>query len=68
MQVSDYQGTLKASNYLKPLTSGTQVTVDVTLGENYVYQMAADVDDENATITLKTGIPLYETRLKFVSR
>lgn len=67
MQVSDYQGTLKASNYLKPLTSGTQVTVDVTLGENYVYQMAADVDDENATITLKTGIPLYETRLKFVS-
>ena len=67
MKVSDYQGTLKASNYLKPLTSGTQVTVDVTLGENYVYQMAADVDDENATITLKTGIPLYETRLKFVS-
>ena len=39
----------------------------MTLGENYVYQMAADVDDENATITLKTGIPLYETRLKFVS-
>ena len=29
--------------------------------------MAADVDDGNATITLKTGIPLYETRLKFVS-
>ena len=29
--------------------------------------MAADVDDKNATITLKTGIPLYETRLKFVS-
>ena len=67
MKVSDYQVTLKASNYLKPLTSGTQVTVKVTVGENYVYQMAADVDDENATITLKTGIPLYETRLKFVS-
>ena len=67
MKVSAYQGTLKASNYLKPLTSETQVTVKVTLGENYVYQMAADVDDENATITLKTGIPLYETRLKFVS-
>ena len=67
MKVSAYQGTLTASNYLKPLTSETQVTVDVTLGENYVYQMEADVDDENATITLKTGIPLYETRLKFVS-
>lgn len=67
MQVSDYQGTLKASNYLKPLTAGTPVTVKVTVGENYVYQMAADVDDGNATITLKTGIPLYETRLKFVS-
>ena len=67
MKVSVYQGTLTASNYLKPLTSETQVTVKVTLGENYVYQMAADVDDENATITLKTGIPLYETRLKFVS-
>lgn len=67
MKVSDYQGTLTASNYLKPLTSETQVTVDVTLGENYVYQMAADVDDENATITLKAAIPLYETRLKFVS-
>lgn len=67
MNVSGYQGTLTASNYLKPLTSEAQVTVDVTLGENYVYQMAADVDDENATITLKTGIPLYETRLKFVS-
>ena len=70
MKVSAYQGTLTASNYLKPLTSETQVTVDVTLGENYVYQMeadVADVDDENATITLKTGIPLYETRLKFVS-
>ena len=67
MKVSAYQGTFKASNYLKPLTSETQVTVKVTLGENYVYQMAADVDDGNATITLKTGIPLYETRLKFVS-
>lgn len=67
MQVSAYQGTLTASNYLKPLTPGTPVTVKVTVGENYVYQMAADVDDENATITLKTGIPLYETRLKFVS-
>lgn len=67
MQVSDYQGTLKASNYLKPLTSGTPVMVKVTVGENYVYQMAADVDDENATITLKAGTPLYETRLKFVS-
>lgn len=67
MKVSAYQGTLTASNYLKPLTSEAQVTVNVTLGENYVYQMAADVDDENATITLKTGIPLYETRLKFVS-
>ena len=67
MNVSGYQGTLTASNYLKPLTSEAQVTVNVTLGENYVYQMAADVDDENATITLKTGIPLYETRLKFVS-
>ena len=70
MKVSDYQGTLKASNYLKPLTSGTQVTVKVTVGENYVYQMAADVadvDDKNATITLKAGTPLYETRLKFVS-
>lgn len=67
MKVSAYQGTLTASNYLKPLTSETPVTVKVTVGENYVYQMAADVDDENATITLKTGIPLYETRLKFVS-
>ena len=67
MKVSDYQGTLTASNYLKPLTSGTQVTVTVTVGENYVYQMAADVDDANATITLKAGTPLYETRLKFVS-
>ena len=27
----------------------------------------ADVDDENATITLKAATPLYETRLKFVS-
>ena len=67
MKVSGYQGTLTASNYLKPLTAGTPVTVKVTVGENYVYQMAADVDDGNATITLKTGIPLYETRLKFVS-
>ena len=67
MQVSDYQGTLKASNYLKPLTPGTPVTVKVTVGENYVYQMAADVDDANATITLKAATPLYETRLKFVS-
>lgn len=67
MKVSDYQGTLTASNYLKPLTSGTPVMVKVTVGENYVYQMAADVDDENATITLKAATPLYETRLKFVS-
>ena len=70
MKVSDYQGTLQASNYLKPLTSGTPVTVTVTVGENYVYRMEADVDDvddENATITLKAGTPLYETRLKFVS-
>ena len=68
MKVSDYQGTLQASNYLKPLTPGTPVTVTVTVGD-YVYQMEADVadDDGNATITLKTGIPLYETRLKFVS-
>ena len=69
MKVSDYQGTLQASNYLKPLTTGTPVTVTVTVGD-YVYQMeadVADVDDKNATITLKTGIPLYETRLKFVS-
>ena len=69
MQVSDYQVTLKASNYLKPLTSGTPVTVTVTVGD-YVYRMeadVADVDDENATITLKAGTPLYETRLKFVS-
>lgn len=69
MKVSGYQGTLTASNYLKPLTAGTQVTVTVTVGD-YVYQMeadVADVDDKNATITLKTGIPLYETRLKFVS-
>ena len=69
MKVSDYQGTLKASNYLKPLTSGTPVTVQVTVGD-YVYQMeadVADVDDENATITLKAATPLYETRLKFVS-
>ena len=69
MQVSDYQGTLKASNYLKPLTPGTPVTVTVTVGD-YVYRMeadVADVDDENATITLKAAIPLYETRLKFVS-
>ena len=69
MKVSDYQVTLKASNYLKPLTPGTPVTVTVTVGD-YVYQMeadVADVDDKNATITLKTGIPLYETRLKFVS-
>ena len=69
MQVSDYQGTLKASNYLKPLTAGTPVTVQVTVGD-YVYQMeadVADVDDKNATITLKAATPLYETRLKFVS-
>ena len=69
MKVSDYQGTLKASNYLKPLTPGTPVTVTVTVGD-YVYRMeadVADVDDENATITLKAAIPLYETRLKFVS-
>ena len=69
MKVSDYQGTLKASNYLKPLTPGKPVTVTVTVGD-YVYQMeadVADVDDENATITLKAGTPLYETRLKFVS-
>ncbi len=69
MQVSDYQGTLKASNYLKSLTSGTPVTVQVTVGD-YVYRMeadVADVDDENATITLKAATPLYETRLKFVS-
>ena len=69
MKVSDYQGTLKASNYLKPLTPGTPVTVTVTVGD-YVYQMeadVADVDDKNATITLKAGTPLYETRLKFVS-
>lgn len=38
MKVSDYQGTLKASNYLKPLTPGTPVTVQVTVGD-YVYQM-----------------------------
>ena len=69
MKVSDYQGTLKASNYLKPLTPGTPVTVTVTVG-GYVYQMeadVADVDDKNATITLKAAAPLYETRLKFVS-
>ena len=69
MKVSDYQGTLKASNYLKSLTSGTQVTVQVTVGD-YVYRMeadVADVDDKNATITLKAATPLYETRLKFVS-
>lgn len=69
MKVSDYQGTLTASNYLKPLTTGTQVTVTVTVGD-YVYQMeadVADVDDKNATITLKAATPLYETRLKFVS-
>lgn len=67
MKVSDYQGTLQASNYLKPLTTGTPVTV--TVGD-YVYQMeadVADVDDKNATITLKAAAPLYETRLKFVS-
>lgn len=66
MQVSDYQVTLQASNYLKPLTPGTPVTVTVTVGD-YVYRMEADVDDANATITLKAGTPLYETRLKFVS-
>ena len=66
MKVSDYQGTLKASNYLKPLTTGTPVTVTVTVGD-YVYRMEADVADENATITLKAATPLYETRLKFVS-
>ena len=69
MKVSGYQGTLTASNYLKPLTSGTQVTVKVKVGD-YVYQMeadVADVDDKNATITLKAAAPLYETRLKFVS-
>lgn len=67
MKVSDYQVTLKASNYLKPLTPGTPVTV--TVGD-YVYRMEADVDDvddKNATITLKAATPLYETRLKFVS-
>ena len=67
MKVSGYQGTLTASNYLKSLTAGTPVMVKVTVGENYVYQMAADVDDGNATITLKAATPLYETRLKFVS-
>ena len=69
MKVSDYQVTLKASNYLKPLTPGTPVTVTVTVGD-YVYRMeadVADVDDKNATITLKAATPLYETRLKFVS-
>ena len=69
MKVSDYQGTLQAFNYLKPLTPGTPVTVTVTVGD-YVYQMeadVADVDDKNATITLKAATPLYETRLKFVS-
>ena len=66
MKVSDYQGTLQAFNYLKPLTPGTPVTVTVTVGD-YVYQMEADVDDKNATITLKAATPLYETRLKFVS-
>lgn len=66
MKVSDYQGTLKASNYLKPLTPGKPVTVQVTVGD-YVYRMEADVADENATITLKAATPLYETRLKFVS-
>ena len=66
MKVSDYQGTLKASNYLKPLTPGKPVTVKVTVGD-YVYRMEADVDDKNATITLKTATSLYETRLKFVS-
>lgn len=66
MKVSDYQGRLTASNYLKPLASGTQVTVKVKVGD-YVYRMEADVDDKNATITLKAATPLYETRLKFVS-
>ena len=69
MKVSDYQVTLQASNYLKPLTPGTPVTVQVTVGD-YVYQMeadVADVDDKNAMITLKAATPLYETRLKFVS-
>ena len=72
MKVSGYQGTLstlKSSNYLKPLTPGKPVTVTVKIGD-YVYQMeadVADVDDKNATITLKTRTPLYETRLKFVS-
>ena len=69
MKVSDYQGTLQASNYLKPLTTGTPVTVTVTVGD-YVYQMeadVADVDDKNATITLKAAAPLYETKLKFIS-
>ena len=69
MKVSDYQVTLQASNYLKPLTPGKPVTVTVTVGD-YVYQMeadVADVDDKNATITLKAAAPLYETRLKFVS-
>lgn len=69
MKVSGYQGTLTASNYLKPLTPGTPVTVTVTVGD-YVYRMeadVADVDDKNATITLKAATPLYETRLKFVS-
>ena len=66
MKVSDYQVTLQASNYLKPLTPGTPVTVTVKVGD-YVYRMEADVDDENATITLKAATPLYETRLKFVS-
>ena len=38
----------------------------MTVGD-YVYRMEADVDDANATITLKAATPLYETRLKFVS-
>ena len=69
MKVSDYQGTLKASNYLKPLTPGKPVTVTVTVTVgDYVYRMEADVDDANATITLKAATPLYETRLNLFPR
>lgn len=67
MNVSSYKGTFTASNYLKPSADERKVVVKV--GDKYVYQMGNAVfgEDENNPITLTKGIPLYETKLKFVS-
>ena len=67
MKVSGYKGTFTASNYLKPSAGERKVVVKV--GDKYVYQMGNAVFGENEKnpITLTKGIPLYETKLKFVS-